>query len=358
MTKKINRVGVFTSGGDCSGLNAVISAIVKAGEHKGIEVYGAYGGGDGLLSTNLKVELLTLDKLLQNNFTLMRVGGTFLKSKNADKNKSNDITNYKELFRKGVEKIGLDSIIVIGGDGSAKITANLIKNTDINMIYIPKTIDNDAPVTDYSIGFDTARSVTMDAMDKLQTTAFSHDRILILEVMGRDVGHLALHTAIVGEACVCLLPEIPYTIDGMVKKINETLKKTMGYALVVVAEGCKTLEGENSIVDKNGVPSYTGFSNYISNKLTENGFNNRNSILGHIQRGGTPTSYDRLMAAQFATHAINILCEGKNERMVILKDGLVQDIDLFEAVDSGNRPLKRDDNLLKVARDIGIYIGE
>ncbi|MDR0423617.1 MAG: ATP-dependent 6-phosphofructokinase [Rickettsiales bacterium] len=358
MQEKIKKVGLFTSGGDCSGLNAVISAVVKASELKNIEVYGIYNGTDGLLCSNLKVEPLKSEKLLRSNFTPMRTGGTILKSKNGDINKNNELIDYKDLFKQGATDLGLDSIIVIGGDGSAMIAANLVKDTDINIICIPKTIDNDTPITDYSIGFDTATQITTDAMDKLQTTAYSHDRILILEVMGRDAGHLALSTAIAGDACICLIPEIPYNIDNICKKLDETLKKTLGYALIVVAEGCKTLEGKNAVIDKHGVASYTGFSNYISQKLSEKGYNNRNSILGHIQRGGIPTAYDRIMAARFAAHAVNILLEGKNKRLVVFKDGKIQDVDLFEAVESGNRSVKNTDELVNVARAIGCYIGE
>jgi 6-phosphofructokinase 1 len=177
MAKEIKKIGLFTSGGDCSGLNAVITAIVKAGEEKGVEVYGIYNGTDGLLYSDLKIERLTSERLLRSNFTAMRTGGTILKSKNRDKSKNDTVTEYKTLFKQGAEKMGIDSIIVIGGDGSAMITADLVKDTDINVICIPKTIDNDTPITDYSIGFDTARTVTMEAMDKLQTTAYSHDRI-------------------------------------------------------------------------------------------------------------------------------------------------------------------------------------
>ncbi|MDR2526284.1 MAG: ATP-dependent 6-phosphofructokinase [Rickettsiales bacterium] len=357
MTKQLKKIGIFTSGGDCAGLNAVITASIKMCEQKNIEIYGIYNGSDGLLCNNLKYEKLVSGDLLKNNFTPMRTGGTILKSKNRDTSK-NDASNYKELFKKGVEELGLEAIIVVGGDGSAMIIANLVKGSDINIVCIPKTIDNDTPITDYSIGFDTARTITTEAMDRLQTTAYSHDRILILEVMGRDAGHLALHTAIAGEGCVCIIPEIPYNMDGVCKKLDETLTKTNGYALIVVAEGAKTTEGKTITVDKNGVESYTGFSNYLLKKLSERGYNSRGSILGHVQRGGAPTAYDRIFATQCAVCAINCLIDGKNNRMVILKDGKVTDIDLFEAVDAGNRPVDKNDELVKVAREIGIYVGD
>ncbi|HSQ97396.1 MAG TPA: ATP-dependent 6-phosphofructokinase [Rickettsiales bacterium] len=354
--KKIKRIGVFTSGGDCSGLNAAINAILKIASKENIEVYGIYNATDGLFYPNLKYKKLEV-KDLQNNFSSMRTGGTILRSKNRDGGETKTTQN-KEAFRKGVDELGLDSLIVIGGDGSAMITSELVEGTDINIICIPKTIDNDTPITEYSIGFDTARNVTMEAMDRIQTTAYSHDRTMIMEVMGRDAGHLALHTAISGEACVCLVPEIKYNIENVCKKLDEVKKSGIDYALMVVAEGCKTESGENIVIDKCGVACYTGFANYISVELAKRGYLNRTTILGHVQRGGTPTAYDRIIAAEFAYHAINILLEGKNQRMVVLKDGKVTDIGLFDAVKTGNRPLLKDDNLVKTARALGIYIGE
>lgn len=354
---KIKRIGIFTSGGDCSGLNAVINAVLKIANGKDIEVYGIYNGTDGLFFPNLKYTKLEV-KDLQNNFSCMRTGGTILRSKNRDASSATTVEKNKSAFRKGVEELKLDSLIVVGGDGSAMITSEFVEGTGINVICIPKTIDNDTPITDYSIGFDTARNVTMEAMDRIQTTAYSHDRTMILEVMGRDAGHLALHTAIAGEACICLVPEIKYNIKNVCKKLDEVKKSGIDYALVVVAEGCKTENGENIVIDKCGVTCYTGFANYISVELAKRGYLNRTTILGHVQRGGTPTAYDRIMATEFAHHAINILLEGKNQRMVVLKDGEVTDVDLFEAVKTGNRPLKKDDSLVKTARALGIYIGE
>ena len=355
--KEIKRIGIFTSGGDCSGLNAVINSVLKIANRKGIEVYGIYNGTDGLFYPDLKYKKLEI-KDLQNNFSCMRTGGTILRSKNRDTEEKNTVQKNKESFCKGAKELGLDSIIVVGGDGSAMITSGFVEGTDINVICIPKTIDNDTPITDYSIGFDTARNVTMEAMDRIQTTAYSHDRIMIMEVMGRDAGHLALHTAIAGEACICLVPEIPYSIDSICKKLDEVKKNGLDYALMVVSEGCKMENGKNVVVDKCGVACYTGFANYISVELAKGGYLNRTTILGHVQRGGTPTAYDRIIAAEFAKHAIDILMEGKNQRIVVLKDGKITDVDLFEAVKTGNRPLSKDDILVKTASDLDIYIGE
>jgi len=355
--KKINRIGVFTSGGDCSGLNAIISSIVKIATEKNIEVYGIFDGTDGLFYPNLQYKKLT-NKDLQTQFSCMRLGGTILRSKNRDGGETGVTEEKKKSFCMGVKELSLDSLIVIGGDGSAMIVSQLVEGSDINVICIPKTIDNDTPITDYSVGFDTARNVAMDALDKLQTTAYSHNRTMIVEVMGRDAGHLALHTAISGEACVCLIPEIRYSIDGVCKKLDEVKKSGLDYAMIVVSEGCKTENGQNSTVEKCGVACYTGFANYLSKKLEERGYLNRPTILGHIQRGGTPTAYDRIIAAEFAVHAVNILLEGKNDRIVVLKNGEVTDVDLFEAVKTGNRPVQKDDVSVRTARELGIYIGD
>lgn len=355
--KTIKKIGIFTSGGDCSGLNAIINSVVKIASGKNIEVCGIFNGTDGLFYPNLKYKKLEV-KDLQNNFSCMRTGGTILRSKNRDSGVTEINQKNKEAFKRGVEELKLDSLIVVGGDGTAMIVSELVEGTDINIICIPKTIDNDTPVTDYSVGFDTARNVTMEAMDRLQTTAFSHNRTMIMEVMGRDAGHLALHTAIAGEACVCLIPEIPYTLDNIFKKLDEVKNSGIDYALMVVAEGCKMLDGLNNIIDKSGVVCYTGFANYISKKLDEKGYLNRTTILGHTQRGGTPTAMDRIVASAFGLQAIKCLLEGKNQRMIILKNGKVSDIDLYEAVKSGNSLVNQNDHLLETAKALGIYIGD
>jgi 6-phosphofructokinase 1 len=355
--KQIKRIGVFTSGGDCSGLNAVINSIVKSANQKNIEVYGIYDGTDGLFYPNLNYKKLEV-KDLQNNFSCMRTGGTILRSRNGDNGITNTVKKNKEAFEIGVRELKLDSLIVVGGDGSSMITSQLVAGTDISIICIPKTIDNDTPMTDYSIGFDTARNVTMESMDRLQTTAFSHNRTMIMEVMGRDAGHLALHTAIAGEACICIIPEIKYNMNSICKKLDEVKNGGLNYALIVVAEGNKTTDGKNLTIKKCGIECYTGFGNYLSQQLAEKGYLNRTTILGHVQRGGTPTAYDRIMASEFSVHAIECLLQGKTDRIVIFKDGKITDVDLFEAVKVGNRPVLKDDNLLKTARALGIYVGD
>ena len=345
--KKIKRIGICTSGGDCSGLNTVIYAIVRACESKNIETYGIFNGAYGLLYPDLKYIKLTL-KDFKTQFSPMRAGGTILKSANADTRKQD---NMKERLQQGIKELKLDSLILIGGDGSAMIVSELIQGTDINLIIIPKTIDNDTPITDYSIGFDTARSICMDALDKIQTTAYSHDRVMILEVMGRNTGHLALHTAIAGGADICLIPELKYDIKNIVNKLEKIKKNGVDHALIVVAEGCKPIENDTD-------NDNCGFGNYLSKKLKQEGISNRATVLGYIQRGGSPTAYDRITASIFAIHALKILLEGKTNRLVILKNGEASNIDLFDAVSSGQRIIEPNNQLLITAKELGIYIGE
>lgn len=352
--REIKRIGIFTSGGDCSGLNAIINSVVRTAFTKGIEVFGIYNGTIGLCYPNLTYTKLE-PKHFQVQFSSMRTGGTILGSVNRDGVKPE---NMKEAFGKGVEELDLDALVVIGGDGSAMIVADLVAGTDIRVITIPKTIDNDTPLTDYSIGFDTARNVCMEAVDKIQTTAFSHSRAMIIEVMGRDAGHLALNTAVAGGADICLIPEMRYSYENIKKKLNEIKYSGVGYALIVVAEGCRTEAGDNIIVEKNGVECYTGFANHLSKKLEADGYLNRTTILGHLQRGGMPTAYDRIIATMFGCYAVNLLCEGKHNRLVLLKDGKITDVDLFEAVKVGNRPVEKNSKLLQTAQELGIYIGE
>lgn len=354
MVKKINKIGIFTSGGDCAGLNAIINAVVRSATRQGIEVYGIHNGTEGLYYPNLDYTKLSEDDF-RVQYSAMRTGGTMLGSVNRDKKLEPEA--LKEAFTKGVKALGLDSLIVVGGDGSAMIVAGLVEGTDINVITIPKTIDNDTPVTDYSIGFDTARNVCMEALDKLQTTAFSHHRIMIVEVMGRDAGHLALNTAIAGGADFCLIPEMKYSYADIKARLEEMRKQGVEYTLMVVSEGCKTEEGNTVTVNKGTVECYTGFGNYLSKKLDADGFLNRTTVLGHLQRGGMPTAYDRITASMFGTHAVDLLLSGKTNRLVMLKDGKVSDIDLFEAVKFGNRPVERDSELLDTAKKLGIYVG-
>ena len=250
----------------------------------------------------------------------------------------------------------LDALVVIGGDGSMPIIANLCKHAKIAMIGIPKTIDNDAPGTDLAIGFSTAREVVTDAMDKLDTTAASHHRVMLVEVMGRTAGHLALQSAITGFADAVLIPEIPYSYNNLVKHLRTTQKKGRGHALVVIAEGIKRPDGEYSMVN-NGL-NFNGVSQFFEQKLKADGFEVRANILGHIQRSGSPVAADRLLASAFGVHAIGLLAKGKTNRVVVHRAGSVTDISLRESIKLGTTGVNPKGEIVRTARALGIYVGE
>ena len=225
------------------------------------------------------------------------------------------------------------------------------------MVGIPKTIDNDVPSTDEAIGFSTACNVVMDALDKLDSTADSHERIMILEVMGRTAGHLALRGAIAGLADICLIPELPYTYEDVVKKLREIRASGRTHALMVVAEGLKTPEGKN-VYASNG-RNFSGVGQYFVNRLSQepDKFNVRLTILGHLQRGGSPVAMDRLLAVGFGTYAVRLLASGAKNRLVVLKNGKLTDVPLRHALKISISPVKLNDPMVKMAKNLGMYIG-
>ena len=369
MKNKIKRIGIITSGGDCSGLNAAIRACTSSAIRLGWTVYGIHNGINGLIVRPMECEQLTLASF---EFPFATLGGTMLGTNNSnvlsyDSGKREKISEQEvlERFTEGVRKLKLDALIVIGGDGSMTIIANLCKKAHIAMVGIPKTIDNDAPGTDLSIGFSTAREVVMDAMDKLDTTAASHHRVMLVEVMGRTTGHLALQSAITGFADAVLIPEIPYSYDALVKHLRAAQKIGRGHALVVISEGIKKPDGNYAISGNSGATyfgvsgvTYYGVSQYFQERLKKDGFEVRSNILGHIQRSGTPVAADRLLASAFGVHAINLLAKGKTNRVVVHAKGEVSDISLKESISLGTTPVNPFGEIVKVAQSLGIYVGE
>ncbi len=356
------RIGVLTSGGDCSGLNAAIRSVVFAATQKGWEVIGIHDATDGLFSRPMRYRPLTPRDF---DFPYAALGGTMLGSNNsgnAHLQKKADGTledlsdaQLNQRFKDGVEELGLSALVVIGGDGSMAIVSRYCKMAGISMIGIPKTIDNDAPATEVAIGFETAVSVVTDCLDKLNTTAASHNRVMVAEVMGRGAGHLALQAGISGFADVILIPEIPYTYEGVVSKLREVKKQGKSFGLVVVAEGVKRPDGKHSF-SENG-KTFKGISEYFVERLQADGFNTRSNILGHIQRSGAPVSSDRVLAARFATRAIELLENGKDNRVVLSQNGRITDMDLNEVLKIANTPVDPNGDLVQTARTLGIYLG-
>jgi len=355
---EIKKVGILTSGGDCAGLNAVIYSVVNASLQQGWKVYGIHDGTDGLTNRPLSYEILTKENFSDTPWP--RLAGSYLGSLNTGVKESQEV--LAERFGEGVRKLGLDAVLVVGGDGSMNIVSAYCKMAGVKMIGIPKTIDNDTPLTEFSVGFNTACQVCTTALDDLMTTARSHHRALILEVMGRDAGHLAMHSAVAGFADICLVPEIPYTLEGIINKLESIKKTGRTSALIVVSEGVKTETGEavTSATNMVGEKINGGIGDYLSQKINSlyHGFQTRVTKLGHVQRFGNPTAFDRGLAVILGAEAVHLLAEGHTNRMVSLSSGKVTSFSLDEVVAAGTTGLDANSSYVKAARAIGMYVGE
>lgn len=350
------KIGVCTGGGDCPGLNAAIRAVVKhAVGTYGDEVIGITDSFDGLMTRPLDVYTLGLSDVTD----ILNRGGTILGTTNTgDPFKSDH--QKAQLVKDAYNELGLDCIIVIGGDGTQTISSKLQK-MGMNLIGVPKTIDNDLAATEVSIGFQTAVDVAADALIRLKSTAESHDRIMLLEVMGRDAGHIALHAGIAGGANAILIPEIPFTYDVVVKKIEE--RRAMGryFSIVVVAEGAFEKGGQpvykQAKTAKFATEHLGGIGAIVAEKLYElTKTDTRITVLGHIQRGGNPCAYDRVLASSFGVHAVDLAHQGKFGMVVGLNKGQLSEVS-YEQVKELNRPLDLASQYIKTAEAIGICLG-
>ncbi len=353
----------MTCGGDCAGLNVAIRAVVQSAILKhNWEVIGIKNGTMGLLGD--KPNTVPLDLNFQGfNHAMLRMGGTILGSTTKGNpmaysmNDGSHIDRSEEMFE-NYRKLNLDALIAIGGDGGLKITSELAKKGGINFIGIPKTIDNDVPKTE-SIGFATAISVATAALDNLQPTAASHDRVMILEVMGRDAGHIALHSGIAGGADIILIPEVSFNFESIVQKIKEVQKSGRNYALLVVSEAAAPKGGKPKTVKYySGDERYGGIGDYIGQELNRIlGIDTRVTVLGHVQRGGSPVSRDRIIASALGTKAIELISEGKFDRMVAWdSQDKVIDVNISEAL-KGQQVVNMEGSLVKTAKGLGISFG-
>jgi 6-phosphofructokinase 1 len=346
----VKKIGILTSGGDCAGLNAVIrAATIRAVNKYNWQVFGIKDGTLGLLSNPLNVIELKPSHFDGN---LMRMGGTFLGTNNKGYPPINKIIS-------GFKQLGLDALIGIGGDGSMKILQNLTKKGKINFVGIPKTIDNDVENNELSIGYDTAVDVATNALDMLQPTAASHRRAMILEVMGRDAGHIALNSGIAGGADVILIPERPYTMKTIAKHIEKIRSNGRNHALIVVAESVKKEDGSKATVKfVDGEVRLGGIGSYLSDEIYKmTNAETRVTVLGHVQRGAQPTHRDRLIASAFGVHAVDLIAKEKFNRVVVWQNRGVTDVDL-KSIAGKSKTIHNDDPLIKVAEGLGIYVGE
>jgi 6-phosphofructokinase 1 len=349
----IRRLAVLTSGGDCAGLNAVIRAVTDhAAGTQGWQVVGIRNGHLGLLEDPPQVVELTPEAMRGD---LLRTGGTFLGTTTkgdpfAYPDKDGKIRDRSGDVIAALKKIGVDALVVIGGDGSMRLFHRLLSPANIPWIGVPKTIDNDVPGTDYAVGFFTAVDVVGEALDRLSSTAASHRRIMVLEVMGRDSGFIALFGGISGGADVILMPEISYDIDAVAAHIQTITHNRPNAVLVVAAEGIKRPPDDRRTGSSVGAA--------IAHALqVRTGIDARCTVLGHVQRGGTPAMFDRLLASAFGVHAIDLLAKGLSARLVVWRGGRVTDIPISEAA-TGPRFVPVHGEMIHTADGLGIYLGE
>ncbi|MCE2510246.1 MAG: ATP-dependent 6-phosphofructokinase [Alphaproteobacteria bacterium] len=356
------RIGILTSGGDCSGLNAVIRAVVRrAIGSYGWQVFGIHEGTMGLLRRPLDYEELTL-RLFTGN--VLRMGGTLLGTTNkgdpfAFPMPDGSVADRSAEVVEGYRELGLDALIAVGGDGSLRILQRLAETGGLNLIAIPKTIDNDVGFTETCVGYNTAVYVATEALDRLQPTAASHSRVIILEVMGRDAGHIALAAGIAGGADVILIPEIPYSLKNVAAKIESLREAGRNHALVVVTESVKTESGEPvGVKDEAGNVRYGGIGQYLGERIAEmTGAQTRVTVLGHLQRGGTPTPRDRLIGSVFGVHAVDLIAQGKFGQMVAWQDRRVVEISIPEVL-AHRRDVDPQGTIVGTARGLGISLGD
>ncbi len=354
------RIGILTSGGDCAGLNAAIRAVVHAANDSyGWEVYGIRQATHGLMVRPPEAILLTPEKI----DPYLTTGGTMLGTTNkgnpfAFPMTDGTLCDRSQEIIEGYHLLGLDALIGIGGDGSLAILRKLAQQGGLNLVGIPKTIDNDVGITECSIGFDTAVSVATEAVDRLQFTAASHSRVMILEVMGRDAGHIAMWAGIAGGADVILIPEIGYTVQGICQHIQQRQQKGQNYCLIVVAEAVRTETGDRIIItETNEGCRLGGIGQYLAQEICSNiGAETRVTVLGHIQRGGLPSHYDRLIATCFGVAAVELIAKEKYDHMVTWQQRSVVAVPIEEAI-STYAVVDPNGTLANTARQMGIFLG-
>ncbi|MFI4999334.1 MAG: ATP-dependent 6-phosphofructokinase [Reyranellales bacterium] len=354
MTK---RIGILTSGGDCAGLNAVIRAVaLRAHYGHGWKVIGIRRGTLGLLDRPVDARELDVAKL---DAALAHRGGTFLGSTNrgdpfAFPMGDGSLKDRSGEMVEGLRQLRLDGLIGVGGDGSLDILRRLLAPSGIAFIGIPKTIDNDVGNTERAIGYSTAVAIATEALDRLQPTGASHDRIMVLEVMGRDAGHIAIAAGIAGGADVVLIPEVRWRLANVVQHVAALRATGRTSALVVVAEAA----GQSDEAPADDAPAHAGVGEWLAHRLMAvTGAEARATVLGHVQRGAEPTAEDRLLASALGVRAVDLLAEGGRDRMVAWWNRKVIDVPL-EKVAGRSRTVDPAGSLVRTARALGICLGD
>ena len=358
------RIAISTGGGDAPGLNAVIRAIVLAAHTRGWQSYGIRRGFNGLLGDD-GIMTLTPDKVRG----ITHLGGTILGTTNRGnpfrwastdaKGNSVEVDRSDELVG-AFHASGFDALITIGGDGSLKIGYDLFKK-GLPVVGVPKTIDNDVSGTLATFGFDTAVSTATEAIDKLHSTAESHERVMVVELMGRDAGWIALHSGIAASADVILLPELPFDIEKVCDKIRARERSGRHFSVVVVGEGAKPLGGDTPLLERRAagtVDRLGGIGSLVARAIAERtGTETRSLVLGHLQRGGSPTTFDRLLGLRFGSAAVRAVADGSFGVMIGYNPPLLSQVPLADVI---GRPkhVPLDSDTVLTARELGISLGD
>lgn len=324
----MKRFGILTGGGDCPGLNPVIRAVVRKSLNEGIEVIGIKNGWDGMIRN------LTVPLSLESISGILPKGGTILgTSRTNPYKKPEDVEKVKENFK----KLQLDALFVIGGEDTLGVANKLYKNEGLHIIGIPKTIDNDLSETDYTFGYDTAINIATECIDRLHTTAESHHRVMVVEVMGRHAGWIAIESGIAGGADVILIPEVPIDMDEVCGILKKRYEREKYFSIVVVAEGAKFKEGDvvakATEKDAFGHEILGGIGERLAKMIAERmGFETRVTVLGHILRGGSPSAFDRVLGTRFGIKAVELALQGEFGNMVALKGNKIVKVPIENAV--------------------------
>ena len=362
--KKVKRVGILTGGGDCPGLNAVIRGVGKSGiNDHGLTVVGIEDGFEGFVEGRMH-------ELSRREISgIIGLGGTILGTSNkgdpfhypAEGNKGIEIVDASARTLKHYKGWGRDCLIAIGGDGTMHIS-NKLGEMGMNIIGVPKTIDNDLEATDQTFGFDTALSIASEAIDRLHTTGSAHHRVMVIEVMGRYAGWIALEAGLAGGADIILIPEIPFKWGSVFEKVIERSTRGNRFSIVCVAEGAKAAHEEVVVketdIKRTDPLRFGGIGEHVSQRITmETGLESRVTVLGHLQRGGSPTAYDRILATRYGTKAIELAVQGKFAHMVSLRGLRVTSVPIAEAI-AQQRLVPEDGEIVKSARAVGINFGD
>ena len=361
--KGLRRIGILTGGGDCPGLNAVIRAVTKTAIHDfGLEVFGIEDGYEGFLEK--RGRMLSSDDVSG----ILTHGGTILGTSNVahpfrvavTRNRRISFEDQSDSVLRHYREWDLDALVVVGGDGTLGIAGRLAQK-GIRIVGIPKTIDNDLADTDFSFGFDTAVAIAAEAVDRLHTTAASHHRVMILEVMGRNCGWIALFAGVAGGADIILIPEMPYLWPSICKEVKRRVGAGKRFSLVVAAEGAHERGGHPFVRKhdrKNPHPVKLGGMGYsLAEKIEKlTGIESRAAVLGHIQRGGTPTPFDRNLGTLFGTHAVSLLIRGRWNRMVCLRGEKIDSVPLTTSTRYKKVPWNHP--LISAARSVGTSFGD